>query len=877
MISAQQRAGPLSVRQFHVTTPRPFAATVHRSADEIKRSEPSSTFDPDTSKMKKRAEPDRSVNSAISEHDPQATGGQEEVQEEINEEEDEDIESTTGVIEHEEREGLLYYDHIYPAIARFRPLQQLTDKLLMFDRKHTLDRIVKYSIPEDCKITITGFVPRKRDGGAFVAFKVDDKNVSLTEVEKAIFKKTTKSAHRPWFDPLSTMRTFKVKGVPWIEDLRRYTTNKVKVVFEGGDLSQETLYTMLRRYGPIHDIEPPPPGMKDTPRYAMVTFSRFSDAPTARNCVNGQVVNGTKVHLFFEQLEHKNILRSWLVDHPRIVVPIVLALLAGLAVIIFDPIRVWFVKKKIEGWSLHAYSGMMYYFRKVFQSAATFLNRSLGYNYRSLVFNKDESSNMWEDRVKNIADIKQWVNEGAGTYIIVQGPRGSGKQDLVMSHALKDCRKILTIDCEVLVKSRTDPQFIRHASNEIGYYPVFPFMNSLATFLDLGVQGLTGQKSGFAESTESQFKSMLSTAITAIYETAVAHKPDGIPSEVYLQQHPEAKPVIVIKHFMAKSDNYEFVNRHISEWTANLIQGNLAHVIFISDDISYEKVLSVDLPNQVFKTVVLGDATASSAKSYIMRQLSKSSRSETDDTLVDREKTQEIPLNLEGLDEALRPIGGRMTDIQAFARRLRSGELPLSAVKDMIHQSSIEILQRYLMKPTDEWTREQVWSIIKIMAQRDTKEQKSKQKSHQFDTQVGKSVSIGVLNSDPNFKSIQDQQRVLRALESSEMICTEGVGGRIISMKAGKPLYQAAFEHLLQDKSLNAWMECQILSNCISKEESKIRTFEQELMDLAKLPSKWEIKTRINYLSDKLYASQIKVQGLERSLAEQQKILTTSV
>lgn len=795
-----------------------------------------------------------------------------ELSEDTDRENDEDIESTTGMIEREEREGLVYFDHLYPPIARFHSIQALIDFLFNCNRKSTLDRVIKYGVPKDLKITVKNFVPRKRDGGAFLSFKVKDNVEDLTveEAEKAIFEKTSKSAHRTWFTPLYPMRVFEVKGVPWIEDLRRFTTNKIKVVFEGDDLNQETLYTMLRRYGPIMDIEPPPPGMKDLPRYAIVTFSRFSDAPTARNCVNGQMVNGTKVHLSFVQLQHRNLIFSWLMDHPRIVIPIALALLAGLAVIIFEPIRVWFVKKKIEGFSLHAYNGAYSYVRNQFQAGLTFVYNNFGYGPKRLVFSKNDSMvNIWEDRVKIVNDIRQWVKEGSGTYIIVLGPRGSGKENLVLDHALKDCRNVLSIDCETLVKSRTDHQFIKNASNELGYFPVFPFMNSMASLLDLGVQGLTGQKSGFAESTETQFKAMLSTAITSIYQLATAHRSNDMPDKVYLQQHPEVKPVIVIKHFMSKSENYQFINKQISEWTSNLIQADLAHVIFITNDVSSEKVLSNDLPNQVFKTIAVGDATESSAKRYILKQLKNDN--ESVDSVNGSLKNENI--DLDTLDEALKPIGGHMTDIEAFARRVRSGEGPISAVNDMVHQSSIEILQRYLMRSTDDWSREQVWTIIKLLGTYNSKDKKSKETSHELNTLPGRSVNIGILNSDPNFNSVTEQQHVLRALESSEMIFTENVGGRIISIRAAKPLYQAGFEHLLRDKTLSAWMEIQILNTSISKEENKIKKIEEELVGLAKLPSKWEVKSRINYLATKLYSSQTKIQALEKNLTEQKKVL----
>lgn len=71
----------------------------------------------------------------------------------------------------------------------------------------------------------------------------------------------------------------------------------------------------------------------------------MSDAIMARNCMHGYIVGeaegggkkGTLLRLKYERKIKAHWIRDWLVNHPRIVIPIVAALVAGITVAIFDP------------------------------------------------------------------------------------------------------------------------------------------------------------------------------------------------------------------------------------------------------------------------------------------------------------------------------------------------------------------------------------------------------------------------------------------------------------------------------------------------------------------------------------------------------------
>jgi hypothetical protein len=70
----------------------------------------------------------------------------------------------------------------------------------------------------------------------------------------------------------------------------------------------------------------------------------------ARNCLHGFVLfeegskNATRLRLSYEQRVKPHHIWNWITSHPRIVIPIIAAYLAAFTVVVFDPIREFFVK-----------------------------------------------------------------------------------------------------------------------------------------------------------------------------------------------------------------------------------------------------------------------------------------------------------------------------------------------------------------------------------------------------------------------------------------------------------------------------------------------------------------------------------------------------
>lgn len=150
-------------------------------------------------------------------------------------------------------------------------------------------------------------------------------------------------------------------------------------------------------------------------------------------------------------------------------------------------VRTWFIKAHIEQ-SFHLSNYRVYrWFKAQASDIFTFRHREA----------EDASMRaLWEDRKNNIQQIRTWLMETSNTFIIVQGPRGSGKKELVIDQALRNRQNTLVVDCKPIQEARGDSATINAAAAEVGYWPVFSWMNHISSLIDLAAQGTIGTKAG---------------------------------------------------------------------------------------------------------------------------------------------------------------------------------------------------------------------------------------------------------------------------------------------------------------------------------------------------------------------------------------------
>ncbi|PQE09927.1 Mitochondrial escape 2 protein [Rutstroemia sp. NJR-2017a BVV2] len=790
-------------------------------------------------------------------------------------------ENETGHITAGANEGILFFDNIFPIKLGWalrlpwygKKDQSLPDILWQFNNKvfssYEPLSLVKRAIPSNVPIKVTEILPRLKEGGVFVKFS-HPKDITAKEVEGLISGYLKEKPIKPWFNPFRQMRAKLVLGKPWLEDLYRFPSTRIRAEFvpsapggEAAELSQETLYSLFRRYGKIAEISSQPSDSKILPKYAILDFAQIRHSVMARNCLHGFKVAeemgggkaGTQLRLSFESKMKAHHISDWILNHPRVMIPLFAAVIATFTVAVFDPIRTFFIKAHID----HAFNLKDNKIYAWFATQATDIFRSHRAEEASL-------SAIWDDRKQSIEDIQTWLMETADTFIVVQGPRGSGKKELVMDQALKGRPNTLLIDCKPIQEAHGDSATIAAAAATVGYRPVFSWMNSISSLVDLAAQGTIGVKSGFSETLDTQLAKIWQNTATALKQVALQHrkkddKDAHLADDDWLEAHPECRPAVVIDNFLHKSEESSVVYDKISEWAAGLTTSNIAHVIFLTTDISFSKSLSKALPDRVFRQVSLGDITPQVAKKYVISHL-ELDQEDSADPKVKLSEAQHRE-DLRELDECIEVLGGRLTDLEFLARRLKTGQTPKRAVAEIVEQSASEIMKMYLLaadKGDRKWSVEQAWYLVKSLAEFETLRYNQVLLSNTFASSLTPSASNG--------------ENVLEALSAAELITIKNYKGRPQSIKAGKPVYQAAFRMLSEDRVLRSRLDLALLTELTKIETKNIDKYETELNMLGQLPKQpREVGPRIQFLLSKLAASQQKVEAWEKEMGVHKKTL----
>ncbi|KAH7046661.1 RNA12 protein-domain-containing protein [Macrophomina phaseolina] len=782
---------------------------------------------------------------------------------------------------HAQNQAVLFFDHVFPLklqwLLRFPfSTEKQFPELMKRLKSPTVAAadpitVLKSSpVVDKAKITIEEVLPRLKEGGAFVKI-THDPSVNPAAVESEVIAHLKQARIKPWWNPFQRMRARLVRGRPWVEDLYRLPSTRLKVEFlpaeagsEPAELSPEQLYSIFRPYGKLKDIVTQPPDSKIIPRYAYLDFTLARRAIMAKNCLHGVKIaesegggkTGTLLRLTYEAKHKGHWFRDWLLGHPRIVIPAVIAVLGTITVTVFDPIRTFFIKAHVNR-SFSFEDNKVYNW---FRSQATDILR-----FRRKHEDEAGMEAIWDDRKDNIEQLQTWLMESADTFIIVQGPRGSGKKELVLDQAIKHRKHKLVIDCKPIQEARSDSATINAAAAEVGYRPVFSWMNSISGMIDLAAQGAAGVKTGFSETLDGQLGKILNSTATALKQIALGHreksdKDANLSDDDWLEVHPEKRPVVVVDNYLHKSQDDTLVYDKIADWAAGLTTANVAHVIFLTHDVSFSKSLSKALPDRVFRLISLSDCSPEVAKRFVISHLD----ADDDEDKAHKDKHGEEKKltpsqrrkDLAELDECIGALGGRLTDLEFLARRIKTGESPKSAVQQIIEQSASEILKMYLIGQDGaerRWSPEQAWLLIKQLAAQETLRYN------------------GILLND-TFKS--GGERVLQALEQAELITIVSNNGRPHSIRPGKPVYQSAFRMLADDRVLKAKLDLAILAEQTKIETQSIDKYEAELKLLGTLPKQpYEIGPRIKWLLGKVATSQMKVENYERESAELKKVL----
>ncbi|CDH60396.1 rna12 protein [Lichtheimia corymbifera JMRC:FSU:9682] len=763
----------------------------------------------------------------------------------------------------EEQTAMLYLDNVFPLRVGILDIRQWFFRNTMA----CMDRVLPSPelIPHGFKIK--RIEPRIKDGGAVVEFAFNSKAEDKKRIAYDIVEKVSENLknHRASFN-MQPIRTFLVKGEPFYEDMvARYPSPRLRIEFQGEPVTVERLYKHLRKYGRIYDIAvyPNPYTSKDPPRYAIAQFTRIRSATSARNCLHGHFIQGQRINILYERQLRTNVVKEWIMEHPRITVPIGAALLAGLTYSVFDPMREFFIASKVtQRFNPEEYA-LYRWLRRETWARLVQPDRSL---------TESAASSVWAQDQENMDKLRTWLREDPETFIVISGPKGSGKSSVVNATTANRRNKI-TIDCEELANTRNQTEMTLALAKQLGYFPVFTWIASLSKLLDTLVTATTGQNAGLASSPHAQIKKILETTAVALREIMPEDEDDedGYKKNTIWKaiqrwwEHEDKKnaresgiefkaidpreeiPVVVIDNFMCRdTPKQEQLWNELADFAGLLVENEVAHVVFVTSNVGVNKILTKALPGKSFETVQLSDVPPEVSLNFIARQLGQ----------------EKVDPDLRKIVESL---GGRLTELELFVQRLKMNMEPAAAFEDIVQRNVVEIrkygfnegAENELEDVKVEWTGIQFWQIVKALTE-------------------SKSINYDELKWSPFFKG---QDKPLWAMERAEIITIFHKNGRPNSVRPGKPIMYTVFDRLVADTVFNASMEIESHQFLKSSTEESLAKLQDTVIQLSRVyngkPPK-EFDTRIRYLLSKIGKLQKDIETYEKSIADNKKLLVTS-
>lgn len=147
-------------------------------------------------------------------------------------------------------------------------------------------------------------------------------------------------------------------------------------------------------------------------------------------CLHGYAIGGGVLRLEFEPRIKSQEIRNWIMGHPRIVLPALVAILGFVTASFFDPVREWCIRNYItHSYSVHESTWLQWLRHNTLDILRTSSHDS-----------KIDGSQYFAQS-DNVESIRTWMSEPQESFIVVQGPRGSGKRALVLRNAVKSQSK----------------------------------------------------------------------------------------------------------------------------------------------------------------------------------------------------------------------------------------------------------------------------------------------------------------------------------------------------------------------------------------------------------------------------------------------------
>ncbi|TDL27233.1 hypothetical protein BD410DRAFT_740017 [Rickenella mellea] len=826
------------------------------------------------------------------------------------------------------REGWIFVDSVFPVRLASWDLRHYLGDLREEEFIGRLEAILDSVHTHGFKYL--SVEPRIKDGGVFVKFQYD----SAAEEDKAAddivndlrAAAKTKGGFPSWLN-INPGNAWIVKGQPWREDLNRFASPIMKVSFDGPDIREEKLYDLLRPYGRIADLNGPNPAPTGVLRSAMVNFRNVRSATIAHNTLHGLSLPSsssgppTKLYTMYERPIKAHAVRDWMAAHPRIVFPIIFFLLGTLTYTIFDPVRTFAVEAKILNWLDYREYKLYRWIR------ANTLDR-LSFTFASKSEESESSEEgIWKERKDAQDSLHSYLSDLPGTLTFIHGPQGSGKSRMLASCLADNQRPRLVIDCAEIYKASSASAVLLSLSRQTGYWPVFPFLNSLNNLIDIASVGLIGQKAGLSSSLEAQVKEMLEVVGTGLKGVSSRRRKHMDREVVEYQQ--------LLSRKAEEAERSEKIRRGLwHDGRLDCVAGNgVMSELGIGDELmrpedsdggygdmssGADRTQGDDIQKRqtsvrdlealnALPVVVIKNFATKRGKDEVLNVLAQWAATLVENQVAhvivvsdNRENAKLLaqalpskPLNVIALYDAesssalsyvsrklrdagetndltperekfIERLGGRASDLDSLVHKVRNGLTIEVAVEDIINRGVSELRKNGFGEDAED-AKSLPW----------TREQAwvvMKLLAKQDE------ISYHDILLDFPFKG---DETVLRNMEHAELITIGTHDGRPSTIRPGRPVYRSVFERLVADPVFHAIQDIAFNDKVISSAEATVRSCEDELIRLKEIgmesPHWWGGQSatgmRAAYLTRKMRTAGGKIEVLEMKNAELKKLL----
>ncbi|KNE60127.1 hypothetical protein AMAG_05550 [Allomyces macrogynus ATCC 38327] len=723
--------------------------------------------------------------------------------------------------------AVLYFDNLFPIkLGRWDP----TSAFVTLDTTKLQAKILKM-VPSELRtvasVSVDSVNPRLKDGGAFATISFDASATTESAVTDAINAYLAKNAvtrSSMLLPGLGRGYAHPVRGMVFNEDIAALTPSIRLKVDTSAEVPFETIYSTYRPFGEITDIK------YLNPKTVTVQFKHMRAATSARNCTYALNINGATLKPAYEKLIKTHHIMTFVTSHPRIFIPLAVALLVTIGVYIFDPIHVFFVESKATNRfkMLSKDAAWLQAFPKLLHRLETFLQRLPGLSNWEIIAAHSQPIGIELDDFNGgdsqVPRLQSALYEAPDALLVIAGPSGCGKSELahtVTAPAVDHAR--IVIDCDAFVfRAHTDTDVIRLLAAQVGYWPVFHSLNKLWNYVDVALTAATGTKTGMSVSNEAMVKHILETVGVALTKLGQERKPH------------EPYPVVVLDNFLKDKAGRNLSSYYdiLAHWAGWLVENGIAHVV----------VVGSTGQRGGGRIVTLTDMPADQAERYLSLRLATAPVAPTQDEM----------------KQIIATVGGRATDLAALVNKLLDGKPVADAIEDLVQKAVLELQKHGFHAGT--WTTSQFWHVVR---------QLDAATALPFD----KLRFSTLFNGNP---------APLLDMERAELLAVEYENGRPAQIRLNKPLYATALARLRGDKAFSAAMDVTMFKDLIKTEGAKIRSYEDEYTKLAEVAARTAatrrtvdkaVDQRLAYLADMMAASQAKVQAWTAQLAEAKKAL----